>query len=222
LFDWLKNRPSDRHEIRDTLFGDTPLSKWVSVSRETMALEPWSSFGRVKQFVDSGDNRGAIASLQSVLEMPDLESRHYLQACHFLRELGVDAPTERTKDLWGVVVEVGMQDGLDLVAGYTDHHARYYNYSGAGVVWERPDDALDTSIDDLLKSGEVVLQAIGPWKGLRPPAPPKGMARINLLAASGLHFGQGPLDSLAKDALGGPVIAAAFRLMQALTARTRT
>jgi hypothetical protein len=221
VFDWLKNKSSERHEIRDTLFGDTPLSQWSSVPTETMALEPWASFGRAKQFMDSGDNRGAIASLQGVLEMPEVESRHYLQACHFLRELGVDASPERTKFLWGVVVEVGMQEGLDLVAGYTDHHARYYNYSGAGVVWERPDARLDTSIDDLLKCGEVVLHAIGPWNGARPPAPPKGMARINLLAASGLHFGQGPLDSLAKDALGGPVLAAAFRLMQALTALKR-
>jgi hypothetical protein len=152
--------------------------------------------------------------------MPELESRHYLQAYHFLRELGVNAPAESTKDVLGVVVEIGMQKGLDLVAAYADRHARYYNYSGAGVVWERGSSRLDVPIDDLLGLGRAVVQAIGPWKGVRPPAPQKGQARINLLTPSGLHFGQGPLDSLAKDRLGGPVIASAFRLMQELIALT--
>jgi hypothetical protein len=71
-------------------------------------------------------------------------------------------------------------------------------------------------IDRLLNAGGVVAQAIGPWNGKRPPAPPKGNARINLLVPSGLHFGEGLLDSLAKDRLGGSLMSAAFQLMQEL------
>jgi len=67
-----------------------------------------------------------------------------------------------------------------------------------------------------LKVGSVVAQTIGPWKEGRPPAPLKGYARINILVPSGLHFGQAPLDALAKDRLGGPVTASALRLMQEL------
>ena len=43
-----------------------------------------------------------------------------------------------------------------------------------------------------------------------------GEVRINFLTPSGLHFGQGPYQNLASDGLGGPVLAAAIRLMQAL------
>jgi hypothetical protein len=135
--------------------------------------------------------------------------------------LGVNPPPEKAKDVLGVVVEVAMKRGLDLVAGYADHHARYYNYSGAGVVWERPAGTLDAAIDDLLRVGAVVARAIGPWKEARPPAPPEGNARINLLVPSGLHFGEAPLDTLARDRLGGPVIASAFRLMQELIKLTK-
>jgi len=148
--------------------------------------------------------------------MPELESRQYLQAYHCLRGLGVDPPTEKAKDVLGVVVEVGIKNGVDLVAAWADHHARYYNFSGAGVVWERPHDRLDLAIDDLLRVGGVVARVIGPWDKERPPAPPEGMARINVLVPSGLHFGQGELDSFSKDPLGGPVIASALRLMQEL------
>ena len=153
--------------------------------------------------------------------MPELESRHYLQAYHFLRALGVNAPPEKTKDVLGVVVEVGMQGGLDLVAAYADCHARYYNYSGAGVVWERPGDMLDGCILELLRVGGSVARKIGPWEGIRPPAPEAGHARINVLAPGGLYFAQGPLDSLSKDHPGGPVLAAAFELMQKLIALTK-
>jgi hypothetical protein len=213
----LKSNPKQPQiEIRDTLFGDIPFADWIRVPAETMASEPWASFGQAKQLIDSADTRNGTAVLEKVLEMPQLESRHYLQAYYFLRGLGVNAPPERAKDVLGVVVEVAMEKCLDLVAGYADHHARYYNYSGAAIVWERPNSTLDAAIHDLLKVGSIVAQTIGPWKEGRPPAPPKGYARINILVPSGLHLGQAPLDVLAKDRIGGPVMASAFRLMQEL------
>lgn len=216
MFEWSRSKPTQLQiEIRDTLFGDIPFADWIRVPAETIASEPWASFGQVKQLIDSADTRNAAAVLEKVLEMPQLESRHYLQAYYFLRGLGVNAPPERANDVW---CRGGGRDGkgLDLVAGYADHHARYYNYSGAAIVWERANGTLDAAIHDLLKVGSVVAQTIGPWKEGRPPAPLKGYARINILVPSGLHFGQAPLDALAKDRLGGPVTASALRLMQEL------
>ena len=216
MLNWLKNKSRDRPpEIRDTLFGDMPLAEFLP---ETTTHEPWASFRRALDFIDSRDPRGAIAVLQGVLEIPELESRHYLQAYYFLRELGVYPPPGKAKEVLGVIVEVGMLRGFDLVAAYADHRARYYNYSGAAVIWERPDSECDAAIDDMLKHGEAVVHAIGPWKDVRPPAPSCGQVRINLLARSGLYFGQGPLSSFAKDRLAGPVLDAAFQLMQQLIA----
>jgi len=93
LFKWLKRQPAQPQiQVRDTLFGDIPFADWICIPVETMALEPWASFGRAKQLIDSDDTRGAAAVLEKVLEMPQLESRHYLQAYYFLRGLGVNAP----------------------------------------------------------------------------------------------------------------------------------
>jgi len=207
-----------RPEIRDTLFGDRPLSEWGNLSSNVPPVEPWNSFRRTENFVNAGDRQAAIETLSHILEMPGLESRHYLQAWHFLRDLGVQPPMAKGKILLGVVFEVGMAEGTDLLAAYPDYHARYYNFSGAGVIWERPNDSMDAAVDNLLRAGSIVLQAIGPWKGKRPPAPSEGKARINLLSPSGLHFGEGPFDVLGKDSLGGPVIKAAFQLMKDLMA----
>jgi hypothetical protein len=83
------------------------------------------------------------------------------------------------------------------------------------------DAALDQAVRDVLSAGKVVSDVIGVWEQERPPAPSTGQARINMLTPGGLRFGQGPLDGLAEDALGGPVISAAVQLMQALTAKSR-
>lgn len=109
-----------------------------------------------------------------------------------------------------------MKGGLDIIAGYTDHHARYHNCSGADVIWERPDDRLDARIEKLLHVGNSVAQAVGVWDKARPAPPKIGHARLNLLTPGGLRFGEGPLAVLSKDKLGGPLIATAVVLMQSL------
>jgi hypothetical protein len=133
LFNWLKTKLAKRPpEIKDTLFGDSALSQWAQPRSATARqLEPWVSFERAKQLLDSGDKHGATKVFHEILDKPDLESRHYLQAWHFLRGLGSSPPGDAAKEVLGVVVEVGMDRGIDLGAAYPDHHARYYNFSGA-------------------------------------------------------------------------------------------
>ena len=207
-----------RMDIRDTLFGDRPFDDWAS---HAAVGEPWLSFASAKASLDRGDTNDCIAILIEISTRQGLESRHYAQAWHFLRQLGIQPSKEKEKELYGVIVEVGMEAGLDIVAAYSDLHARYYNYSGAGVVWEHLDGSLDLQIRKLLQAAGVVVAKIGPWTDPRPPAPRRGQVRINMLTPSGLHFGQAPLQALAADALGGPVVSAAMELMQALIAKTR-
>ena len=126
------------------------------------------------------------------------------------------------KRLYGVVVEVGMENGLDILAAYVDGTARYFNYTGAAIIWERPDGPLDTTVETLLVLGQRVANEIGPWDGDRPAAPAAGEVRINLLVPSGLHFGQGKFEQLASDGMGGPLIAAATELMQALITKSQS
>lgn len=217
MSDFVALNPSSIHrEIRNTLFGDVALAELVRAHPKVALAEPWASFLRARDLRDAGDQSAACKAVRQILEMPDLETRVCLQAWHTLRELGEKPPQEKAKDVLGVVVEVGMPKGLDIVAAYRDHRARYFNYSGAGVLWERRDDSLDALIDELLQAGTVVAQAIGPWMQARPPEPKNGNARINLLTPSGLHLGQGPVEALNQDAMGGPILSAAFGLMKRL------
>ena len=208
-------------DIRDLFFGDLPADRWPEQSSTKEVFgEPWESFIKSREFSTGGDNQSAKQCLHEILSMNNLESRHYLQAWTFLRALGEQPPADEAKHLYGVVIEVALDDSVDVLAAYEDHTARYINHSGAGVVWEHPNDSLNESIDDLLNAGRRIVDKIGPWEGPRPPSPPAGQARINMLVPLGLHFGQAGYEVLCGDQLAGPVLNAGFKLMQALTEAT--
>lgn len=204
--------------MRETLFGDLPLDRWPDGNADAF---PWSAFASARADVAAGRVAPAIGRWREVIGRAGLESRVYLQAWHFLREHGRPAPLEVAKQVLGVVVEVGMAEGTDLLAAYADHTARYYNFSGAGAVWERPNDSLDAAIDRLLAAGTAVAAVTGPWDGPRPPVPPAGQVRMWFLTPGGPHFGQGPMDQLQQDELAGSVIQAAMPLLRALTSLGR-
>jgi hypothetical protein len=213
-----KKKPSHL-EIRDVLFGDLPISEWPGETA-TAEIEPWRSFSKARDYLHAGETHEAVTLFRNVIAMPDLESRHYLQAWHFLREAGEHPGAAVAKRVLGVVVEVALQEGLDIVVAYADGSARYFNHSGAAVIWDAQDNSLQHEIERLLDAGRAVVDQIGPWEEPRPPAPPVGQARISILTPSGLHFGQGLFDILANDQLGGAVIFAAMQLMQSLVAKT--
>jgi hypothetical protein len=198
--------------LYDTLFGDKPLEKWAHESHG----EPWVSFVNARDAIGRGEPQTATKALLGITSMQGLESRHHLQAWHALRGLGVIPPAETAKNVLGVVVEVALDEGLDLLAAYADHSARYWNYAGGGVVWDAPNTAMDAWIDRVLSSARAVVVHIGPWGSPRRPPPSRGDVRLNILTPGGLCFGEGPFDALAKDAMGGPLIAAAGELMQQL------
>ena len=216
-----KKKEAAPNPIRETLFGDMPLDQWPPQGDPSDGL-PWGAFVSARQHLAAGNQADAIAWWRHILAAPDLEPRSYLQAWHFLRQHGQQPPPDVAKQLFGVVIEVGMAEGLDLLAAYPDRSARYYNFSGAGVIWEHPDTSLDSAIDQLLEASKQVVAQIGPWEEARPAPPPRGSARLSFLTPSGLHFGQGPMDALSRDPLGGRVLHLAAVLMRALIAKTDT
>lgn len=141
--------------IRETLFGDMPLDAWPNGGETTDAM-PWGAFVSARVRLQSGSQPDAVAWWRHILEQPGLEPRQYLQAWHFLRQHGEQPAPDVAKQILGVVVEVAIPKGLDLLAAYPDHSARYYNFSGAGIVWEHPDASLDAQIDQLFAAARRV------------------------------------------------------------------
>jgi hypothetical protein len=109
-----------------------------------------------------------------------------------------------------------MEHGLDIVAVYADHTARYWNYSGTGIVWEARDPKIDEGIDILLNVGQEIIKRVGIDQRDLLPIPPKGKIRIFFMAYDGSCFGEDLYDRLSQDDMGKYPIKMAYTLMMLL------
>jgi hypothetical protein len=121
------------------------------------------------------------------------------------------------KLLLGTVLEVPLDGGLDVLAAFVDGGVRYINQSGKVSVFERRED-LRPLVDGLLDASRAVVAQIGPWDRARLPAPRPGRIRLSFLVSDGLYFGEGLRIEMERDALAGPVIHQATRLVQRVVA----
>jgi hypothetical protein len=132
-----------------TLLGDIRLEQLVI---NTTDPEPWYSFGKARAEEDRGDSASALSTVRAVAMAQDIEARYRVLAWNLVRQLGGQLPRDGRREVLGVLVEIGMRERQDLLAAYLDRTAYYYNYSGAAVVWVRPDSSLDQTIDKVLEA----------------------------------------------------------------------
>ncbi len=156
------------------------------------------------------DPDAADASLRSIIDDESVETRFKLIAANLLAARGNPYGSRR---IYGVIVEVGMDEGLDVLAAYDDGTARYINYSEKLIVWDTKTAESSALVADLFSAAQSVVDQIGPWEGNRLPPPVSGNARLTFLVSDGLYFGEGPFEMLAGDPMGGAVINSAAKLM---------
>ena len=204
--------PDPPPDIRELLFADLP---------PLTVLEQFASAPDLHELagaVAREDEVGAHTALERVLSRTT-ETRIHLQAWSLARRIGIEPPAIDGRQVRGVVIDVGLEGGLDTLAGYEDGTARYLNQAGGAIVWEARDPSIDEAINALISAAQGVVERSGPLDGPRPAAPPPGYAAIWVLTDNGIHLGAGPFQTLAMDPLGGPVIRSGTDLMRQLIER---
>jgi hypothetical protein len=152
---------------------------------------------------------GALGALAAD---PTQDGRIRYLAYARLRELKQPVPR---KVLLGVIVELPLPDGLDVLAAFSDGGVRYLNQTGKLAVFEGA-DSLRPLVQRLLDASELVIERIGPWGNPRRAPPRLGTVRLSFLVSEGLFFGEGPMSVMQREAMAGPVIARAGELLQAV------
>jgi hypothetical protein len=156
------------------------------------------------------DKRADPDRLRELVYAEGSEARTRALAAMRLREIGQPITD---KLLFGTVIEVGMDEGLDALAAYADGTIRYINHSGSLFVWDTRTEYSDALVGELLDASIGVVSQIGPWDGHRLDPPAIGNARLTFLVSDGLYFGEGPFEAMTQDPLGGRIIAAGFQIM---------
>lgn len=196
------------------IYGNVPIEDWGPDEGDSPG-EPWTSFAQARTLWQSGDSQGAVTIWQNIASMGGIESRQTLQAWHFLRSEGVVPEPDVAKLVLGVLAEVPVQTGHDVLAGYRDGSVRYLNYSGkAAVVEDRSLLDIQNPLREWLAVAQEMVGAIGPWVDPKLPTLPAGHLRVMMLTPSGPHFGQGPNAALSSDPAVARFLNAAVKLLK--------
>jgi hypothetical protein len=157
--------------------------------------------------------KSTIADYQKIIDDPNSDSRLKVLAYNRQR---VNGHKSEKKELLGVIIEVGLDDGLDVLASFSDGTARYINQTGKMIIWETSDETSDKLTHDLFTKSQEIIKQIGPWDKPRKTHPIKSTARISFLVSDGFYFGEGPMDILFSDPLASPALTSGTELMQYL------
>lgn len=162
-------------------------------------------------------NNSSISDLQKII---DTISDPRIKVLAYNRQIASGhKPTK--KELIAVIVEVGLDEGLDVLASFNDGTARYINHTGKILVWETTEDKRANEITkQLFESSVNIVNKIGAWDKPRRPNPTKGNVRITFLVSDGLYFGEGTMDVLFRDPMASPALTTATELMQYLTEKS--
>jgi hypothetical protein len=154
-------------------------------------------------------------TLRKIADDPANEGRVRALAYNRLRAASEKVPE---KKLLGVIVEVRLEQGLDVLAAFSEGGVRYLNQSGKVAIFEGDENSVAGLAKELIAVSQPVVDQIGPWDKQRLPPPKAGNVRLTFLVSDGLYFGEGAFDLLQRDPMAGPVLAKASQLLQQVVA----
>ena len=157
------------------------------------------------------------ADLQQIIDDPAADPR--VKILGYNRQLATGYKPDK-KELLAVIVEVGLNGGLDVLASVSNGTARYINQTGKILIWETTDARVNEITRELFLKSRQVIDQIGPWNKPRRSPPVTGNTRISFLVSDGLYFGEAPTDALFSDPLAAPALKHATQLMQYITERS--
>jgi hypothetical protein len=157
----------------------------------------------------------SVIELQKITDDINSDPRIKVFACN--KQIA-DGHTPTKKELFAVIVEIGLNEGLDVLASFNNGTARYINHSGKLLVWEiTTDETANRLMNDLFVNSSNIVKQIGPWNKPRRPPPETGNTRITFLMSDGLYFGEALTGILFNDLMAAPALASATALLKYLT-----
>lgn len=149
-------------------------------------------------------------SLEEIAVDPALESRVRMLAFNRLRAMKLPVPA---KQLFGTIIECPQRSGLDTLAAFADGRLRYINYTGHPAIFECAPPELVAKAHELMRVSQLAVDRHGPSEEPRRPPPVGDLVRLSFLVSDGLYWGEDSYELLSRDPEGGPVLAAATKLL---------
>lgn len=188
---------SESDPIRQRLFASQPIAELLQRMPIHEPAGAFAALADAARLVAEGRRDDAIMLLRGVLDRPNIETRIQLWAWSALRELGIQPDANVASEVLGVVAEVPMQDAWDTLAAYQDGSARYLNYSGAAIFWDRPDETITALCHALSRAAATAGAQAKPRLSV---ALPQAGMQLTVLTRSGNYVITDPPESSIKVA----------------------
>lgn len=210
----LKNFP------REYFFGNMSLLDWcTSLEINKSQIHIHNLYLTVKSIIQSEDDEQKLENLRHILKIDGLESRHYLQACFFLRKYGFPIHPEINKQIYGILFEIKIKNGFDFLAIYKDMSVSYLNYNNSLSILQYSESSLSSLIKTIFYLSHIIVEKIGVWPEPYIDSPRLGHSRITVLTAGGFYFAEGLLNNLYDDPLCGPIIKYSTKLLESILSK---
>jgi len=151
------------------------------------------------------------AVVRAIADDKDEESRVRILAYNWLRENG-HAVTPR--ELLGVIVEVPLDEGLDVLAAYADGSVRYINQTGRFAVFEGVPGDIAARAQALVAAAAAACRQAGAAHARTAAPPVAGNIRLTYLVSDGLVAREGLFETMAQDKHAQWVIQSAQGLLE--------
>ncbi len=171
---------------------------------------PWSSFLEIVARQRQG--KSSERTLRALAEDPAQEARVRMWAWRALRQSGVKPDGFALSELLGLVVEVPIGPGSDVLAVYCDGGQRYLNH--AGSLTAKQESPPSQEVQDLLKHAFPLLKLPAEERKREEVAPDR--VRITALGADGLHMVNATPEEVEPNGAYFELFTAAVKVLEAL------
>lgn len=164
----------------------------------------WGLVARCR--IAAGYAKSARSATDRMLALAKLDARQTHAAWILRRELGVHPGKEESDRVLGVIVEIGQETGLAMIAGFADGTAKAVVGTGSGVAFDRGDEILVENAAKRLV--DAVLPCVHRMRPQREhPLPRRGRARFVALTPGGTRVADLDVDAIAESPLADAFVA---------------
>lgn len=211
--------PDGPDDLRRLLYADLAVAEWPP--EDEPQPEPWASFQRARRHLAAGDHDLAIRAWSQVANPAfGRESRQVLQAWHHLRGQGIVPDASIADEVLGIVAEVALDGGHDVLAAYADGGVRFLHHLGGGTIVEPPaPTAVALAASEWLAEAQEVAAQMDRWSGTGAEPAAAGASRFVVLTPGGARVAFGEGASVDPDAgpLAARLLGSGARLLAAIT-----
>jgi hypothetical protein len=140
----------------------------------------------------------AKTEMRRVAEMQSVESLITLWAWNTLRAWGQAPDDDVAQKVLGIVMEVGLDNGMDVMAAYEDGTSRYVSRKGSMIIWDDHDDHNNDLARQIVAAAQAIVDQLP--ASTAEAVTSTGKVQFSVLTVGGIRGIIAPMNELSRAA----------------------